>query len=216
VTDWREGRQVGGRGAADPFTRIPDHYRRLITEYGHDPRACDWGGPEAQRVRYRVLADVADLDGCRVLDVGCGFADWAAFLEREVGTVDYSGVEITTSMAAEAKRLRPDLRVRVANFLDDDVGGDFDVVAANGIFYLLGEDAPRLMRMIIAKMFGMARVAVAFTTLSAWARDPAPGEFYADPLETLDYCRSLTPWVTLRHDYHPRDFAVYMYRERRP
>jgi SAM-dependent methyltransferase len=198
-----------------PFSNIAGYYERLVAEHGYDARACDYGGVESQQAKFRVLAEVGDLRGCDVLDIGCGFADWAAFLEREVGDVRYSGIDLSPSMVAEAKRMHPELDLRVANILDDSVTGEFDVVSANGIFYLLGDDAPRLMRTIIEKMFGMARIAAEFTTLSGWAKDPAPGEFYADPLETLAFCQELTPWVTLRHDYHTRDFAIYLYRERR-
>jgi hypothetical protein len=53
---------------------------------------------------------------------------------------------------------------------------------------------------------------VAFNSLSAWATDQEAGEFYADPLRVVDFCRRITPRVVLRHDYHPRDFTVYLYK----
>jgi len=64
-------------------------------------------------------------------------------------------------------------------------------------------------------MYALATTAVAFNSLSAWAPDQEAGEFYADPLQVVDLCRRLTPWVVLRHDYHPRDFTVYMYKNGR-
>ena len=91
--------------------------------------------------------------------------------------------------------------------------GPYDVVTANGIFYLLGEQAPELMRRMVTRMFELSQVATAFTTLSSWGRTKDEGEFYSDPMETVEFCRSLTPWVVLRHDYHHRDFCVYLYRE---
>jgi hypothetical protein len=69
------------------------------------------------------------------------------------------------------------------------------------------------MRSFVSRMWQMAKVAVAFNTLSSWAPDQEAGEFYADPVETLAFCRTLTPRLTLRHDYHRRDFTVYMYRD---
>ena len=39
-----------------------------------------------------------------------------------------------------------------------------------------------------------------------------PGEFYADPVQTLSWCHTLSPFVVLRHDYHSRDFTVYVYK----
>lgn len=197
------------------FAAIGRYYDGLVAKYGHDPRACDYGRAESQAIKFKVLSEVTPLDGKRVLDVGCGFADYAAYLSRRFRDVAYTGVDISAAMVAEARRLHPALPIRAANVLEDDVGAH-DVVTANGIFYLLGADAPALTRALIARMFASATEAAAFNSLSAWAPDREPGEYYADPAEILDYCRTLTPWVALRHDYHSRDFTVYLYRERRP
>ena len=197
----------------DPFQRIADFFNDRIARQGPTLEACDYAGPEAQQTRFRVLCDVAPLAGASVLDVGCGFADWWTYLRDNVGDVTYTGVDLSSGMIAEAKRRHPDVNVRVANILDDEVQGSFDVVVANGIFYLLGDDAEKIMRAIVTKMFSLCRRATVFTTLSAWG-PPEEGEFFADPLATLDWCRTLTPWVTLRHDYHARDFAIYLYRAR--
>jgi SAM-dependent methyltransferase len=196
--------------------RIAGYYRELIERYQHDPRACDYGHPASQRVKFGVLAGVMPLAGKRILDVGCGFADFVPYLAAECGEVDYCGVDITAEMIDTARRLHPGLSLRCLDVLRENPGGPFDLVTANGIFYLLGAEAPVLMRRLITRMFELSRDAVAFNSLSAWAPDPAPGEFYADPLETVAFCRTLTPWVALRHDYHPRDFTIYMYRNRRP
>ncbi len=96
--------------------------------------------------------------------------------------------------------------------------GTFDVVTANGIFYLLGEQAWPMMQQIIERLYELATSAVAFNSLSAWANkeEQEAGEYYADPIKVVDFCRRLTPWVVLRHDYHPRDFTIYMYKTGRP
>ncbi|CDN13322.1 hypothetical protein RintRC_4207 [Richelia intracellularis] len=54
---------------------------------------------------------------------------------------------------------------------------------------------------------------MAFNSLSSWGTQKESGEFYADPLATVKFCRTLTPWVILRHDYMQHDFTIYMYRE---
>jgi hypothetical protein len=116
-------------------------------------------------------------------------------------------------MVEEAARLHPDLNICHGNILDSDwPEKSFDVVAAIGLFYLLGAEAKALAPRLIERMFALSRNAVAFSTLSSWATDPKQDEYYADPSETLRFCGSLTPWVTLVHDYHPRDFTVFLYR----
>ena len=68
----------------------------------------------------------------------------------------------------------------------------------------------------VLAVYEAAGEAVAFNSLSAWADDPEAGEYYADPLEVTAFCRTLTPWVAMRHDYHGRDFTCYLYKNRRP
>jgi SAM-dependent methyltransferase len=196
----------------DTFGRISGYYERLIRQYGHDPRACDYGRPESQQIKFRVLSEVMPLSHCSLLDVGCGFADFATYLDQKFCEVDYSGIDLCESMVAEARRNHPDLDLRTANVLDASFDRLFDVVAANGTFYLLGEPAWPTMRTMIERMFGLATTALAFNSLSDWANDQEANEFYADPVQVLKFCRELTPWVVLRHDYHPRDFTVYMYK----
>jgi len=69
-----------------------------------------------------------------------------------------------------------------------------------------------MMKNLVERMFSLCTSAVAFNSLSAWCADKDEGEFYADPFRTVNFCRELTPWVSLRHDYHSRDFTVYLYK----
>lgn len=197
--------------SSDVFERIGKYYDGLLSQHGRSARSCDYGYPQSQRTKFEVMSQISNLSGKRVLDVGCGLADYAIFLRERFTDVTYVGIDISESMTNEARLLHPDLDLRRLNILEDDPGR-FDIVTANGIFYLLREDGRELMRELIEKMFSFATEAVAFTSLSLWARDREPQEFYADPLDTVAYCKSLTPWVVLRHDYHPRDFSIYMYR----
>jgi SAM-dependent methyltransferase len=196
----------------DTFGRIADYYDRLVRQYGHDPRACDYGRPESQQTKFRVLSDVMPLANASLLDVGCGFADFATYLEERFPGLKYSGIDLCAAMVSEAQRNRPDLDLRSANIFDASFNRRFDVVSANGVFYLLGEQPWPMMQKMIERMFGLATSALAFNSLSDWASDQEAGEFYANPVQVLKFCRELTPWVALRHDYHPRDFTVFMYK----
>lgn len=200
---------------ADTFGRISEYYERLIRQYGHHPRACDYGRPQSQEIKFRVLGEVMPLAGCSLLDVGCGFADFATYLQQNFSGVTYSGIDLCDSMVAEAQRSHPELDLRNENLLDVSFHRSFDVVTANGTFYLLGDQAWSMMRKMIERMFSLVTSALAFNSLSSWASDQKPSEFYAEPARVLQFCRELTPWVVLRHDYHPRDFTVYMYKTRR-
>jgi hypothetical protein len=94
-------------------------------------------------------------------------------------------------------------------------GTAYDYVLASGIFTKRQEDPESYLRDAVTRMFALSTQGAAFNVLSV--RSPAePGEFHADPLAILTFCRTLTPWVRLRDDYHPRDFTVYLYRAAQP
>ncbi len=193
--------------------QITDYYAKLIEDYGDDPRSCDYGRKESQAKKFRILNEAMPLDGKKVLDVGCGLADFSAFLKSANKDISYDGIDITEGMITLAKKKYPNLNLRCIDILKEDITSQYDLVTANGIFYLLGENAWETMKTLIARMFTITNQAVAFNSLSLWCEDPVEGEFYADPVKTLKFCKSLTPYVTLRHDYHTRDFTIYMYKE---
>lgn len=199
--------------AKPPFGRISSYYDSLVAEHGDDPRSCDYGSARSQAVKFDVLAAAADLDGLSVLDVGCGLAHFADHLERRFRGLEYVGIDLSPRMIERAGSRRPDLRLEVGSLLEHDFDRRFDVVLANGIFYLLGAEAPQLMRRLIARMWSLADRTVAFNSLSAWAPERHDGEFQADPLDVLEFCRTLTPHVALRHDYMTHDFTVYLHRQ---
>lgn len=199
---------------AAAFVRVRDYYRALVEKYGHDPRACDYGRAESQLAKFDVIATAIRGRRDRVLDVGCGFGDFLTYLRHRGLDVEYTGIDISEAMVEQARRHLPDARILLGNFLDAPVTGEYDIVTANGIFYLLGSNAEALMHRLVTRMFSLAQRTVVFNSLSSWAPDPQPGEFYADPSSVLSFCRSLTPWVTLRHDYHPRDFTVFLHKRK--
>ncbi len=198
----------------EPFERIASYYDDLVARYGHQPRAADYGRAESQRIKFDVLSEILLPTDRTLLDIGCGFAEYARFLADKGCGVSYTGLDLSKKMIDEARASQPGLDLRVANVLDDDVvTGSFDVVSANGIFYLLGAEAWELMQRLVQRMFALANRAVAFNSLSAWAPDQETGEFYADPARVLDFCRQLSTRVALRHDYHRRDFTVFLFRD---
>ncbi len=195
-------------------TRVARHFDGLVARHGHDVRALDWGSAASQTARFDVLASGLTLAGRQVLDVGCGLGDFKGYLDARKIPVAYRGVDVSPKMAAAAKQRLPGVQIDCANVLDTDFDGACDVAVASGILYLLADNAEAVMQRIIARMFSFARQAVAFNTLSAWADRQEAGEFYADPVQVLSFCRTLTPWIRLRHDYLPHDFMVFLYKER--
>lgn len=192
--------------------RIAVYYDRLVEQYGHDPRAVDASSRESLGVRHAVLSELADMSGKSVLEVGCGFGDLGAFIRERYERVTYRGIDLSPRMVQEGRQVNPGLLLEVANVLDLPGAEEYDFVVAQGIFYLLREDPEERMREIVTRMFALASEAIAFTAISAWAAERNPDEFYVEPSVALELGHSLTKSVVLRHDYHPGDLTLYLYK----
>ena len=196
--------------------RTAEHYRRLLAEHGRSYKALNWGSREGQRLRFQILTSIGDLNGKTVLDVGCGLGDFAGWL-RESGTrAAYTGLDLTSELVRAAKALHPEVTFLQGDILDRATLASrrFDFVFASGIFATYKEGGARWMESCLRRMWDLAGEGLAFNALSSWSEHRDPAEYHADPSATLAFVSGLSPWVVLRHDYHPRDFTVYVLRRK--
>jgi len=188
-------------------------YSERVAQHGYDVRALGWGSRESQSERFAVLSEVGKLSGTSVLDVGCGLGDLYAWMRRKRVRVRYTGLDITPAMVDKARARFPRTQFHVCDVLDPlQPVGAHDYVLSSGIFTHRGGTAFEFLEAMVRRMFDLSKHALAFNCLSGWAEEKERGEYHADPLRVVSMCRKLTPRVVLRHDYHPRDFTVYMYR----
>lgn len=190
-------------------------YTERIKRHGIDVRSLDWGSRESQRLRFSVLAQVGPLNTACILDVGCGMGDFFSWLKEKGVQAQYTGIDITPKMIEIARRQFPDASFEVTSLLEyaNNVTQEYDYVIASGIFTHRTTGPVEFLKESARQMYNSCKKGVSFNCLSIWAPLKEQGEFYADPLETVSFCRSITPWVVLRHDYLPHDFTIYMYRE---
>jgi SAM-dependent methyltransferase len=198
----------------DEARRTVERYRMLWEAHGDSYRTLDWGSEASQRQRFAVLADGLSLAGCRLLDVGCGLGHFADWLDQSGIALDYTGLDLTAELVAHAARRHPARTFVTGSVIDPAVlrNARFDVVVASGIFATYPEGGMPWMRSVIDRMWHWTDTALAFNSLSTWAAELDPQEFHADPVEVLRHCGTLSTRVRLRHDYHPRDFSVQLWK----
>ena len=71
-----------------------NYYDTLIKQHGYDAKSLDWSSKKAQEDRFKILTDIGDLSGCKILDVGCGFGDLYKWLNKQEIQVNYTGIDI--------------------------------------------------------------------------------------------------------------------------
>ena len=193
--------------------KIKEHYLPLLSSEGDSHRAVDWGSAVSQQRRFEVLIQVTGQEMASLLDVGCGIGHLIDFLIPRGFQGEYLGIDLLPEMVAKAAKRHPACRFAAADLFGGDEALRADYVVGSGLFTFADQE---FMESMIARMFTSCHKAVAVNTLSQWSTQHEAGEFHADPIATLAFCRTLTPWVVMRHDYHPGDFTVYLYREPMP
>ena len=83
------------------------YFDRRLDEFGATLGAVDGAARARSASRFTALAAVGALDGCRVLDVGCGLGDLCGYLEGVATRVDYHGCDLNARMVAAAAARYP-------------------------------------------------------------------------------------------------------------
>lgn len=206
----------------DEYTeKVKGHFRPLLAAHGQSFKAVDWGSKEGQTLRFSVLVQLLEHArtvhnqeplGTSILDVGCGLGHFRDYLDVLGFHGTYKGIDILPEMVSEAKRRHPNSKFDCYNlFQERTLPGSFDYVMASGIFFCGDEKG---MHEAISILFENCNQGLAFNSLSAWCEEKDEGEFYACPVKTIEFCRTLTPWLALKHDYMPNDFTIFMYKEK--
>ena len=188
--------------------RLVERYSTRLSKFGDDPRTLGWDKRESQQARFGVALGMMDFSGKRVLDVGCGLADFLSFLrERGQAPASYTGCDINPDLLARCAERFPDCEFHQANLITDEVpGGPYDVVVLFGVvnFRFAEFSNEDFARQMIVRAFATCREALVIDMLTAVHDTSYPMEgfvYYYDPVEMLRFAFSVTPHVALRHDY---------------
>lgn len=183
-------------------------YEDAVERFGPGFEATLWNSPQAQAVRFDVMADLAGLAGAVVVDVGCGQGDLAArLLERRIPFAGYVGIDALEAIV-EAARARGLARCR---FVRADAVADpaallqagAEWACISGTLNTMDEDTARG---VVRAAFEAAARGVVFNFLSTrhharWAgRSTAPARRF-DPLRWLDFALGLSSRVSFTQSY---------------
>lgn len=194
-------------------TIIHYHRHRIDAHSSGTTAALGWRKKDSQVKRFEVLATVGDLNGCSLLDVGCGYGDLKEFLGRRFSQFTYVGIDQMPEFIAEAQN-------RYADCSDTYFyQADFTSVAFPQVEYVFASgalayrcDNPDFYQDMIKKMYQAASRAFVFNMLDA-------DQFPAHPLlvghdieKIVSFCQGLSPCVKVVNGYIEDDFTVFMYR----
>jgi len=189
-------------------------YDEMLEKYGYSSKSV--GYPKVEPAfRYHILTSIAKFqDGETLLDLGCGFGDLYDFLLKYHPNVKYMGVDLNPELISMGKNVHPNADLRVGDILKDDFGV-FDWVVGFGIFSYrwLETSTEDATKAIIQKMFQIAKKGVSVNFLSSYVDYMQPMAYHVSPEWAFSFAKTLSKRVTLRHDYMPYDFSLYIYKD---
>ena len=189
-------------------------YEDKVRRYGYDHRGLGFRNKSSQEKRFEALLELGDLDGARLLDVGCGFGDLLAFLkERGIEPV-YTGIDVCKPMIERCRERfdGEEAIFRVADVMEFEPLKIYDYVVASGLFGLDAEGSRERIRPTLERMFAWSRIGMAANFLSTRSPHPVDGRVYVDPAKALEAGLSLAPSARIDHTYLPNDFTLYLYK----
>lgn len=192
------------------------HYQRLYEIYGDSPEAVQYSSLETQEKRFRVLSEISDLRGAKVLDFGCGLGHLGRYLQSRNIEVDYNGIDIVPEFLDHCKSAFPKGDF---GLLQDFTGKEYDFVFVSGVFNNRTESNWSFLREKVLELFDMTRTGLSFNLMSSYVDYEDDALFYVRPEKVFSFLKEeVTPFVTIRNDYSvkegilPYDFTVYAYR----
>lgn len=191
-------------------------YEQRLRQHGYSPKTLGWGEHGRQEVRFKVLGQEILLHpNASVLDVGCGFADFYAYLQEQGWHGTYTGLDIVDGLLKVAREKYPDLDLRTLDIMDaPEQVGDYDFVVASGVFNLkMRGDTHAYIADMLRVLHSKARVATCVDFLSSYVDFQKEGAHHTDPAWALTQAMTLSKRVELRHDYMPFEFALTVYKD---
>jgi SAM-dependent methyltransferase len=190
-------------------------YAQRINELGPTVQALGWRNQQQQALRFSVLAEIGDLAGKSVLDVGCGFGDFYDFLLKAGIRTEYTGIDISREVLAEARKRHSGVRFAEVDLLGDAFDDRFDYVVESGIFNHRITDNEQFVQKMLKAMYERCEIGVAANMMTSYVDYRDDHLYYYDPETVLHYAKGLSRYATMRHDYPLYEFSVFIYRESR-
>ena len=182
------------------------YYRDLLVKHGTTYAAVDAGSQYSHQRRLQVLSEFIPDTHHTILDVGCGlghFIDYGKNWRKE----GYLGIDILPEMVEAARKRRPGWHFEIGDINEPKPEWAADYVVASGLFQFGNMIS---IKKSIHTMFGLCRKGLAFDLLRQGHKD----ESVASPVAWWYFIYDVTTYFTLRADYLPNDFTLYLYKKK--
>lgn len=176
--------------------------------------------PEHKDLRFEILSDLfRHDDNFSVHDVGCGIADFGAFLQRRhpKRAIRYSGTEILREYQQEAAQRFPDSTFLVRNLADHPGEDRYDYLVMSGVFHQRRQtripDWERFIHALLLNTYQMSTKGIAFNVISPFVDFYQEQVYYCNLNKLIQFINDeLSRFFEIRHSYALFELTVFVYR----
>jgi SAM-dependent methyltransferase len=189
-----------------------------IRTFGDVPAGVLWKNRKGQKLRFEVLAGILDdlppSAPVTINDFGCGYGAMYDFL-RDLPTmakITYSGYDISKEMVNTASQRNNDRRATFIKASRIDTPADFTFVSGTFNLNLDVDDGPwnTYVKSTLNQLWVMSNKGLAFNMLDKNHPNQEIGLFYANAEEYIDFCRTLSPDVTIIDNYPLDEWTIFI------
>lgn len=189
------------------------YHKALLGKYGSGTAgALGWMQEEGQQARFGMLSRIGNMNGCSVMDAGCGHADLFVYLRNQYPSIVYHGCEQMPELlniAAHRYKGEKNITLYLGNFLRNALPVTDYVLASGSLNYRHEEDG--FIYKAISTLYAQCRLGLGFNLLRGGVDADTLLVAY-DAQEIIRFCSTLSNKVELQEGYWQDDFTVFMYK----
>lgn len=174
------------------------------------------GSKVRRDIRFKVLTEIGDFRGKRILDLGCGIGDFYQYLQDHNIDCEYTGYDINQNIVQLAKERFPDINFEVKDILEEEFP-KFDYIVSTSSFnnrleHIQNYDfVHRILKTCYNHIEENGGIAIDF--LVSYVDYKYDYAFYYEPERVFSLSKKITRRVMLRNDYPLFEFAIYLYKD---
>lgn len=197
------------------LNKIGELYTTNLQNHGLDSKSVGWKDMQSQVMRFenllKIIPENEKTSPLEILDYGCGYGAMYTYMkDHNFNVSKFYGYDISKEMLAEAAHIVP------SNILvpRSDVGivdqVDYSIVSGtfNVMFDSSVEEWDKYIKDKVTELFEHSRKGVSFNLLTSFVDWKAKDLYYADPSKYFNFCKSISKYVTLIHDYPLYEWTI--------
>jgi ubiquinone/menaquinone biosynthesis C-methylase UbiE len=194
---------------------ITDFYNRELPLDPTKFECLGWEDRESQFKRFQVLTDYIDLEGKKILDVGCGMGHLVEHLNNNNIQSNYTGLDLLSTMVNQAQE-RHDKHTFLQGDLFEDklfTRDDFHVIYCSGIFNLNTGNNFDFLLSAVNKLLHISTETVVFNLLHRNSPHQEEKFYYFYPDQVIREIEQIFPEVKsiqLVEHYLNNDFTLFL------